>query len=262
MSAGEGPQGKICVVCHCDCTGRPRVKDPKGRYYCRSCYERVSGRHHADDPPRTAAAQRRPVQPPERPAAQPQSSEALALEDEGDLGLFARLPAAEREAMNAPVQQIPCPGCGKLVPAGAVLCVRCGYNRQLGTRMGSPEIVAASSGNGLSFGPLGGAGEMLLQPWLAGVLPGAGFLLLYMLASGSEDLRAVYLLAQGLFGLVVGIWVLIKAFGNSFLTGILCLCAPFYVLYFVFAGDNESPALKWATVASILSGALGYALGA
>lgn len=30
---------KACVVCGVDCTGRPRVKDPKGRYYCRACYD-------------------------------------------------------------------------------------------------------------------------------------------------------------------------------------------------------------------------------
>lgn len=29
---------KPCVVCGVDCTGRPRVKDPNGRYYCRPCY--------------------------------------------------------------------------------------------------------------------------------------------------------------------------------------------------------------------------------
>ncbi len=35
------PAGKICVVCSANCAGRPRVKDPKGRYYCRACYEEL-----------------------------------------------------------------------------------------------------------------------------------------------------------------------------------------------------------------------------
>ena len=35
------PAGKICVVCHANCVGRPRVKDPKGRYYCRACYDEL-----------------------------------------------------------------------------------------------------------------------------------------------------------------------------------------------------------------------------
>ncbi|TVQ57097.1 MAG: hypothetical protein EA377_01195, partial [Phycisphaerales bacterium] len=35
------PAGKICVVCNANCAGRPRVKDPKGRYYCRACYDEL-----------------------------------------------------------------------------------------------------------------------------------------------------------------------------------------------------------------------------
>lgn len=31
--------GKHCIVCGVDCAGRPRVKDPQGRYYCRPCYD-------------------------------------------------------------------------------------------------------------------------------------------------------------------------------------------------------------------------------
>ncbi len=34
-----GQPGKICVICGEDCSGRPRIKDPKGRYYCRKCHE-------------------------------------------------------------------------------------------------------------------------------------------------------------------------------------------------------------------------------
>lgn len=31
---------KTCVVCGTDCTGKARVKDPKGRYYCKPCHDR------------------------------------------------------------------------------------------------------------------------------------------------------------------------------------------------------------------------------
>jgi hypothetical protein len=34
--------GKLCVVCGCDCTGKPRTKHPHGRYFCQPCYERAT----------------------------------------------------------------------------------------------------------------------------------------------------------------------------------------------------------------------------
>jgi hypothetical protein len=37
----ELPPAKTCVVCGEDCSGRPRIKDPRGRYHCKDCYERV-----------------------------------------------------------------------------------------------------------------------------------------------------------------------------------------------------------------------------
>jgi hypothetical protein len=38
MSAGSA-NAKICVICQCNCAGKPRTKDPKGRYYCQPCYD-------------------------------------------------------------------------------------------------------------------------------------------------------------------------------------------------------------------------------
>lgn len=34
---------KLCVVCGADCAGKPRVKDPSGRYYCKACYDVKAG---------------------------------------------------------------------------------------------------------------------------------------------------------------------------------------------------------------------------
>ncbi len=51
---------KICVICGEDCSGRPRIKDPRGHYYCKACYEqarhRLQGQQAADAPFTTAAA--------------------------------------------------------------------------------------------------------------------------------------------------------------------------------------------------------------
>lgn len=38
---------KICVICGEDCSGRPRIKDSKGRYYCKSCHEEALRRKQA-----------------------------------------------------------------------------------------------------------------------------------------------------------------------------------------------------------------------
>ena len=42
---------RICGICHEDCSERPRIKDPKGRYFCRACYdEAVAARKEREAP--------------------------------------------------------------------------------------------------------------------------------------------------------------------------------------------------------------------
>lgn len=45
---------KVCKLCGEDCSDRKRVKDPKGSYYCRTCYEdairRIKARRAAQEP--------------------------------------------------------------------------------------------------------------------------------------------------------------------------------------------------------------------
>ncbi len=51
---------KTCVICGEDCSGRPRTKDPKGRYYCLPCYERAK---HKLEQKQAANSQPPPVPP-------------------------------------------------------------------------------------------------------------------------------------------------------------------------------------------------------
>jgi len=45
---GWGPAlTKICALCGADCSDRPRVKDPRGRYFCKGCYQRSIARQRA-----------------------------------------------------------------------------------------------------------------------------------------------------------------------------------------------------------------------
>ncbi len=46
---------KICVICGEDCSGRPRTKDPRGHYYCLTCYEQAKHRLEQKHAANTAA---------------------------------------------------------------------------------------------------------------------------------------------------------------------------------------------------------------
>lgn len=48
---------KTCVICGEDCSGRPRTKDARGRYFCIPCYERAKRKQ---DEQHTAASTRSP----------------------------------------------------------------------------------------------------------------------------------------------------------------------------------------------------------
>ena len=98
------PLQKICGLCGEDCSGRPRIKDPQGRYYCKTCYEEALER-------RKAAA---PASPPPVPVRETSDSPD---ELSGVVGA-------------PPVSQGPCPGCGGPLAADAVLCTNCGYESQ------------------------------------------------------------------------------------------------------------------------------------
>lgn len=104
--------GKICVVCGTDCAGRPRVKDPRGRYYCKACYDKRRS------PQQAGAAGRAPE---------------IAIEPEPSMLDELLEPHAGAEPGGS------CPNCGQDVPGGAVLCVNCGFNLRDGSAV--PQIV-------------------------------------------------------------------------------------------------------------------------
>lgn len=67
---GQEPSfSKTCVICGQDCSKRPRVKDQRGRYYCKACHEkrREANVHDSDIP--------RAVVPSVSPSATPHPSQ-------------------------------------------------------------------------------------------------------------------------------------------------------------------------------------------
>jgi hypothetical protein len=115
---------KVCGICGEDCSDRPRVKDAKGRYFCKAC---------AMDK----------VAQPEKPAAPAASTgddgDPYSL-DEADPGA-APLPI---EMLDYAEQGTQCPGCMRTMPAGAKVCVSCGYNVEKGIQ--SSTLVEKSGG--------------------------------------------------------------------------------------------------------------------
>ena len=99
------------------------------------------------------------------------------------------------------------------------------------------------------------------KEWMAGAVPMLVFLALFLLARSNPSLAFIFLGLQSLFSLGVAISLLVVAFGDSAGQGFLCLCLPFYALYFVYVRQN-SPLLKWAFGSSIFAIALAGALRA
>ncbi len=55
---------KICVICGEDCSGRPRTKDRRGRYYCLGCYERARQQQNTAHQAESEGTHEVPSEPP------------------------------------------------------------------------------------------------------------------------------------------------------------------------------------------------------
>jgi hypothetical protein len=112
MSTGA----KVCRVCQKDCATRPRVKDPQGRYTCRTCYD----------------------------AKRESEFQAAQAESGLDAGDLAALVQAEAAVQAKPRGQSSCPQCRAPLPAEAVLCTACGYD--LVTRKAATTNIKSAEG--------------------------------------------------------------------------------------------------------------------
>ena len=207
------PPKKICGLCGEDCSGRPRIKDPKGHYYCMTCYEEALERRKA-----TA-----PTSPPPDPVRETSDSP-------DDLSGVLSAP---------PVSQEPCPGCGGPLAGDAVLCTNCGYDRRTGQILHvTAPTVAAAEGTAPSAWPIVvgvislifSAGGLLLhtvgalldgssasaQPdeahqasYFVGQLVGAGTAILFSLCLGIGG--AGVLMRRRWGALLLKIWAAVKA---------------------------------------------------
>jgi len=118
---------KVCALCGQDCSNRPRVRNARGRYYCKSCYEQ-------------AASQRAAMTPvPARP------------KQTGGLDLLGEIvdQLAQPASPTAPARS--CPACGGALDADAVICTNCGHNSKTGrsnaTEVAAPVVVTSDDGS-------------------------------------------------------------------------------------------------------------------
>jgi hypothetical protein len=165
----------------------------------------------------------------------------------------------------APVGANLCPGCSQPLPANAVLCVKCGYNVKLGRKMTTVSSGKSGGGHGAHGGD---AAETLLAraaesiedaaeaermktgeglPWwvyLVGMLATVGFMAMMMFLTAVTALTTAAFFLFGIGGLVCmysGVRIIMVAFEESPVQGILYLLVPFYPLYYI--------ATRWETCA-------------
>ncbi len=192
-----------------------------------------------------ASAAPRPQQPAATPAAPATPYQTSGLFDE--VGL-----------QSAAVGTQPCPGCRAAMPMHAVVCVQCGYNLKLGRRMETMRMGADGQMGGASVVEtvLARAAQTLEEdkeeekkktreglPWwaylvmLLGVL---GFLVLMMLIPQQNAIMmagGTLMFIGWLICVYSGIAILVTAFKESPLQGILCLFVvpgfPIYTLVYI-----------------------------
>lgn len=253
-----GNASKNCVVCGLDRAGLPRVKDPKGRYYCPDCFDQAKARKEAqiarlaDQPPSSAnddtcaetAIDEEVTAPPQQPQEPPLTAVDPSLVEE----LIAEsTPAGERDALE------PCDNCGQPVLVGAVVCTACGYHRQTG------EVLRIQTAKRRS--DWAADTGMFVTPGVAGGGMMALFGILFFIGRTVEPAATALFYAFPIYAAVVSLATIFFAFSRGIGTGLLTFLVPFYVLWFVY-GEHDGPYLKWLYGAMLVGGGFVGALAA
>ena len=209
----DGQVQKTCVICGEDCSGRPRIKNARGQYACRSCYE-------------ARAASKAPA-----PAQSEQDSE--------DYGLAGVLDGLADGGAAEPVvpRNAACPACNLPVAAGQAICTSCGCDLRSG------KVAKTKVGRNK---PARQMPSFLSSPWLI-IIVGVAFGLVYagVVTGGSAALLLPFVLMSIVYAIFfLGTWLMafVLAFkdGNNFwgIFLIICPCIPYIGLaaatYYLF----------------------------
>jgi hypothetical protein len=214
MADGE----KNCRICGQDCAGQPRIKDPNGCYYHETCYEQAKQRIAQREAQAAEPDVLDLLETPPMPEASP-----LIDEDEPIIELADEVSGAAF---------IACPGCQKVLPAASVVCTDCGYNRTTGEQLAVDQSAPASSAK--SSRQSAGIGSRLLSPLPVTLIALLIFGILFGLAMTDPAMVMLYSGVTVLYGAVMSIAVLVFAFRDGIVQGLLTLIVPFWILYFAF----------------------------
>jgi RNA polymerase subunit RPABC4/transcription elongation factor Spt4 len=154
---------------------------------------------------------------------------------------------------SAQTTKKPCEKCGSFVNPGDVICTQCGYDTATGKfhktavtveKAKEAEEPKKSSRSGFStFTSLEAIPPIVLFSVVAAI--GAGPLLAGLLMENST-LVLVGIGAASIVQLVCGLWIIINAFRENAMKGLVLLISPclflgiFYWLYYVFV-ENDDP---------------------
>lgn len=217
----------------------PRIKDKKGRYYHKTCYEKAKARKEAGPAPPA---------PPTDDVLDPR----LILDDEpGGIDPFDDIkdsPAAE----TVPAGTIACPTCGNALQVDSVICMNCGHNlrggQKVSTKVDKPKKVRGEGGGG------GVILDLIKNPLVVSAAYVITMPLVFMTLKAFPDnyvAGGIFILVYLLMSLSIFVGILFEAFRESVFTGFLTLFLPFYILYFVY-GVSESAWVKCLFTANIL----------
>jgi hypothetical protein len=190
----------------------------------------------------------------------------------------------DEEGFSAQVAAV-CPACRAEMGVGAVLCTKCGYNTQTGERLISHKTAGVDIDHGTlalekAKRDMAAADQMqkdLLNkagmPWWALALVlfmlGSGLTIAVLVVNASRrvdenftlnPLALFFTLAGAGFYLVgvgASLLIIVHAFKQDTLRGVLCLFVPLYILYYVI--KNWSETWKYF-VASVVLGGIGGGL--
>lgn len=242
------PGGKVCFICHEDCSTRPRTKDAQGRYACKACLDQALSR----TTPTASSAPPRPDTPnsPSRPGPASIPADAdFSPSHEGDPVLDAII-ESEQSKFGPP-----CESCGIVLPKGTVVCTRCGYSR-VSNRNVRTRIVAAPREK--RQGPDIRAVLSSISPWTHFGLAAGIILGLVVLGSINVAFIVAAMVLLGVYSIVATVALIASAFlDERHIWGIILLVSWLFLIglfvnLFYAAFKCERPHIKTAFIGSII----------
>jgi hypothetical protein len=208
--------GKDCLICGQCCAGKPRIRDDRGHYYCKSCYQAVIARRGLFDTSLDAM----PGGSSTFPIAPPPDSDVLGeilSETAADSG--AGLPAIQDDE-ERPAWP-PCPNCDEQVHPHASVCTNCGCSLRAATIVAAPgqHTAAAPPQAARTFAPPSGraSGIAQLSPFIVatasaavavtdGMVHGLG-LLMYESGDEHDTLQRIIRVSFPALNVLFALWL-------------------------------------------------------